>query len=206
VGKSTKGLESELEILESSKSEFQEVLNEFTSLENSTQVYNIVTNAVLKEGTGGKIEFNKETKHVDVMVGSTLDLLESLPHELKHAYQFEIRKVSLGYYGGGGALYDLQDEVEAYQRSKMFGYHSGKIIDADWVLATGGYRNISKKRTQLTMETYISIGSKISLGEQLKSSINQAGRNCTPPNDVCKDWQIYHSMGENGQSYTPVTR
>lgn len=50
-------------------------------------------------------------------------------HEMKHAYQFEVGKISLTTHDGqfnvspvkNWLAYDKQDEIEAYQRQGLFG-------------------------------------------------------------------------------------
>jgi hypothetical protein len=200
AGISTGRLERKLGRLEGSKSAYQGILDEYTSLENSTQVYNIVTGGTAPTGAGGETRFNSATGYVDVVVNSKLDLLESLPHELKHAYQFETGKLSLGYAGGGGSLYDLQDEVEAYQRSQMFGYYSGETINGSWVVNNRGYGTLGK--TQLTTGTLVMPGFPTTYGDQIKASIYSAGKGGRPPFQVIKDWQIYYNQGATGQPFT----
>lgn len=200
AGKSTIRQEKKLARLEGSKSTYQGVLDEFTELENSTQVYNILTGASVPAGAGGETRFNGSTRAVDVVVGGQLPLLEALPHELKHAYQFETGKLSLGYNGGGGSLYDLQDEVEAYKRSQLFGFYPGANITGSWVLTNKGYGSLG--RTQSTMSTPVMTGATITYGDQIKASIYRAGKSGRPPFQVIKDWQIWYNQGSSGQPFT----
>jgi len=199
-GKNTSRLERKLSGLESSKSEYQGILDEYTALENSTQVYNIIGGGSVSAGAGGETRFNSVTGYVDIVDGGQLPLLESLPHELKHAYQFETGKISLGYSGGGGSLYDLQDEVEAYQRSQKFGFYTGENISGAWVTTNKGYWTLG--RTQLTMSTSLGSWTKITYGDQLKSGIYSSGKNSKPPFQVIKDWMIWYNQGTSGQPYT----
>ncbi|MCB9018843.1 MAG: hypothetical protein H6546_00770 [Chitinophagales bacterium] len=199
AGKNTGRLESKLARLESSKSAYQGILDEYTALENSTQVYNIVSGASVPAGAGGETRFNSATGYVDVVVGGQLSLLEALPHELKHAYQFETGKISLGYSGGSGSLYDLQDEVEAYQRSQMFGFYPGANITGSWVTTNKGYGTLGK--TQLTMSTPEMSGATVTYGDQIKASIYSKGKAGKPPFQVIKDWQIWYNQGTSGQPF-----
>jgi len=196
-GKNTERLEMKLARLQSSKADYQGILDEYKTLEQSTQVYNIVTNGNAPSGAGGETRFNKETGYVDVVVNNKLDLLESLPHELKHAYQFETGKLSLGYNGGGGSLYDVNDEVEAFQRSQMFGYYIGEIITPSWVIRTKGYGTLEK--SQVTLDTKITPELPITHGDQIKEGIYYAGKAGKQPKQVIVGWQTYYSQGATGQ-------
>lgn len=53
------------------------------------------------------------------------DRMDMIAHELKHAYQFEIGAYSIGprlnHSSYPNLLYDLDDEVEAYNRGALFG-------------------------------------------------------------------------------------
>ena len=191
-----------LNSLTANRQEYQDILNEYTELENSTQTYNIITNtANVPIGAGGVIEYNSVTGNVDVKSGTSLPLFEALPHELKHAYQFETRRLSLGYNGGGGALYDLQDEVEAYSRSKLFGFYAGKTINSAFVRSRG-YRTLDiNQNTENTLSA--NFNGAPTKGQQIKRAIYEAGKRNTNPKEVIKDWQLWYNQGLNGQAFTP---
>ena len=56
-------------------------------------------------------------------------LIATFAHKAKHAYQFETEKISLAWNGaGGGSLYDISDEIEAYTRGQMFGANKDASI------------------------------------------------------------------------------
>jgi YD repeat-containing protein len=165
TGASINVLKNELNRMEVEKSEFNSILEEYKALEESTEYYEIIVRdqGELTEGSGGSTGFNSNTCHVEVVISSTMPIFEALPHELKHAYQFETEKLDFSYKGGGGETYDIIDEVEAYQRGQFFGYYSGKTIDAAWVLlygkggdpsSQGSYDHLSTKTSQIGLSSY----------------------------------------------------
>ena len=197
AGKGTKSLKRKLNKLETLKGSYQEVLNEFTTLEQSSQVYNIITDGSsvdLPPNAGGLTEFNNQTGYVDIKIGTTMSFIESLPHELKHAFQFQTQKLSLGWNGGGGVLYDLQDEVEAYRRSKLFGLYAGENIDANWVIDRGYSASLSSM--QITWQTPVGqYPGAVTYGEAIGSSIIRNAIHSKPPREVVIGWWIYEQTG-----------
>jgi hypothetical protein len=152
TGESVDALSNELNKMESEKSEFNAILEEYKALENSTDYYEVIVKdpSKLTEGSGGSTGYNSATGHIDVVISSTMPLFEALPHELKHAYQFETEMLDFSYNGRGGGTYDLQDEVEAYKRGQFFGYYPGETIDAAWVVARG-YSSIAERTAQIKL-------------------------------------------------------
>jgi hypothetical protein len=199
AGLNTSGLERNLAKLENSRSAYQEILDEYTALENSTQIYNIVNGGKLPDGAGGEARFNNETKAVDVVFDEKkLPLLNALPHELKHAYQFETKRLSLG----GGGMHDLEDEVEAYKRAQMFGFYKGANITGAWVV------NLDKKayghlpKTQITASTPDPDSPGSTYGDRVKSLLYRSGKTGKAILGVIKDWQIWFDQGKSGQEFT----
>jgi hypothetical protein len=111
-----------------------EVRAETATLAASSQMYNVNENFneyneedKARPGNGSRTSgavFNFDTEQFDINLPKGASVSD-FAHELKHAYQFEI-----GDYSSGGViniprfrnfLYDKQDEIEAYQRGKLFG-------------------------------------------------------------------------------------
>ncbi len=115
-GKSTARLESRLATSQSMSSEMNSMLGEISIMEKSAQVYNVSTNYTGTTSDGETL-YNTKTGAVDVKVSSDYLGNGGLAHELTHAYQFESGDVDFGKSTGApGALYDITDEVSAYQR------------------------------------------------------------------------------------------
>jgi RHS repeat-associated protein len=115
-GKDASSFKSRINYLNYANTELKNALNEVSILEASNQMYSI--NEI--EGNKGGTEFNSNTGIITFNVLSNNDA--NLAHELKHGFQFEMKETSFDYSSGGtGLLYDIQDEVEAYQRQSVFG-------------------------------------------------------------------------------------
>jgi RHS repeat-associated protein len=92
--------------------EYQTMLNEFSVLENSEQIYKVFGT----EGNEGGVYFENGT----IMIGIGDQSLGLVGHELKHAYQFETGEISFKLDGQGfGSLYDISDETAAYNRERL---------------------------------------------------------------------------------------
>lgn len=98
--------------------------NELNALESSSDIFRIRigSNSSNNIGTGGNLNFNKNTDEVDVNVNSLDDIMGVIAHELKHAFQFIEGDVGLLKNGGSSSIagYDKFDELEAYKRQQLF--------------------------------------------------------------------------------------
>ncbi len=97
--------------------EFSNTVSEISELENSDQEYNILGSSL----PGGKTTWNNDSRAVSVRTNGDIGITA---HELKHAYLFETGATSLGALPGnigrGYGMYDITDEISAYQRQKLF--------------------------------------------------------------------------------------
>lgn len=110
----SKKQQSNLDYYKESKGELSNALTEIGVLEASDQMYTIRDYGK----AGGLLSYDPSSDVIYVNVDA---LTSTLAHELKHAYQFEKHQVSFasgedGEEWGGGYLYDVQDEVEAFRR------------------------------------------------------------------------------------------
>ena len=104
--------------LDNEQNLYEEAFDEIFVLAKSSQLYDLKT----KDGSNisGSLVASTGFENGVVIIympeGGNLGLFS---HELKHAYQFEVGKMSFGKNYGG--LYDQMDEVEAYARGSLFG-------------------------------------------------------------------------------------
>ncbi|MGV7106198.1 DUF6443 domain-containing protein [Flavobacterium sp. U410] len=134
-------------------------LSELSSLESSSQVYNLYENSSDVSSTAdGNTTYDVNSDAVNISSKGKFSM-GVFAHELKHAFQFETGKLSFGAGGKvGGALYDLTDEYEAFDRGSFFGglNLSRSEINAAYPNRPQGPLNLSTP------------GSKTSLGQQMK--------------------------------------
>jgi RHS repeat-associated protein len=106
---------SKLEYYREAKKELNSALEEIYTLESSTQMYTLRKRGA--HGHGGSLTYDPESDVVYITFDGSTD---NLAHELKHAYQFEVKKISFSRSEdgewSGGLLYDAQDELEAFRR------------------------------------------------------------------------------------------
>src|SRR5690606_4862436 len=101
-----------------------ETLNELNVMESSDVLYDIYINASSSNPNAGGFlgyDINRNSVTINLVGGYHTG---DFAHEFKHGYQFETGRISLFTVSGrsyGGDLYDIQDEVEAYNRGKFFG-------------------------------------------------------------------------------------
>ena len=121
-------------------------------MEKSEQIYNVSAAA---KGEGGSTYLNTDNNQIEVFVEVTGYQNGLTAHELKHCYQFEKGKISFNKdNGGAGVLYDITDEVEAYNRqSYIEDGTNNKTYTAESVIEFGKRHGIDysklpkKKRT-----------------------------------------------------------
>ncbi len=114
---------------------YQQVLDELYELDLSSQVYHVEKSL----GRDGHISYDLSDDCVSIQYDGKN---YNLAHELKHAYQFEKSELSFSAKTGGWSdivcdeggkcinrvlLYDLTDEVAAYQRGELYG--GPRVID-----------------------------------------------------------------------------
>ena len=120
----------QIDRLQSSTSNYQEIQGEIATLSASSQMYDIQTVNQSSGSLGvattqtGETGFDFSTGIVRITLPSESGF-GLLSHELKHAYQFETGEYSVGPRLPGVAysnlLYDKTDEVAAYARGAIFG-------------------------------------------------------------------------------------
>ena len=114
---------------------YQQVLDELYELELSSQVYHVENSL----GKDGLTSYDLSNDWVSIQYDGKN---YNLAHELKHAYQFEKSELSFSAKTGGWSdivcdesgqcmnrvlLYDLTDEIAAYQRGEL--YDGPKVTD-----------------------------------------------------------------------------
>jgi RHS repeat-associated protein len=197
-GKYSERMAQRLLRLERGQWQWGEVLGELNILEASSQTYNIIRGgSKVDSREGGHTSFNPSSGHIDVVFHpGGGPLTQTLPHELKHAFQFEVGALSYEFYGSkGGELYDIEDEVECFKRSQLFGHYPNQNITTEWVI-NYGYEN--RRQGQWTMLTLDDLGGPGTLGTQLQNLVITDGKFGWIPSEIFKDWQLYYLRGSKG--------
>lgn len=114
----------------------QAIFDELEVLEKSAWTYDIeiAGQSSVPVGSGGKIMHDMSDDHIKVVLSEAMDFIEAISHELKHAYQFETRKLAFRHEGGSTLSYDKRDEIEAYKRSQFLGYYANQEIDLNFII------------------------------------------------------------------------
>jgi RHS repeat-associated protein len=186
--------------LKSYGSAMKDQLNEITTLEESSQVYNVSYGSGTDQGGG--TTYNNKTKAIDINIDKNkTNLLESgvVSHELKHGYQYEKGKVSFRVENDKfGMLYDISDEVGSYNNQSVleygvsFGLHQW---DAAKVKTMG--KTMKPEAYQDIPSGSININSKI--GKALIQQTIDAGANGTPVQEVYKGWEKDYEKGQKSK-------
>lgn len=119
------------------------VRGELATLAASEQMYDVSSEGTSVGNSSGNIAYDNASGNVVISIFSNSNnFLATFAHEAKHAYQYEKGALSLNYLGnGGGSLYDITDEIEAYKRGQFFGANESAIINENWV-RTQGYSGL----------------------------------------------------------------
>ena len=120
-------------------------------MESSTDVlYDIKMNVSAgNKNAGGFLGYDTSRNSVTVNLTGSYNQGD-LAHELKHGHQFLEGKISLYSVSGrsyGGDLYDVQDEVEAYNRGHFFGSINSSVSQIQ-----KNYPSLKGKLTQRTLQ------------------------------------------------------
>ena len=134
--KKVKRLEKKIENLQNENSELSNVVGEIVALAASDQVYDIMnddsknlSNLYMSEKTENSWStFNNASGVFELHMGNRT--LGMLAHELKHAYQFETGDFSISELGYKPLFYDLEDEMQAYERGALFGVRFNGTLPA----------------------------------------------------------------------------
>ena len=133
---------------------FDAIRQEISELADSDQVYDVVYDpqgtdidiTTGKEKTKNKTLLNLNNGNVEITVSFGTNI-PVFGHELKHAYQFEIGELSIRPTDNGDSyelLYDIHDELEAYQRQALLGSRKDyeEVIKNDYSFLPDGPINI----------------------------------------------------------------
>ncbi len=182
----------DVEIADKLISFLENVLDEIKSLENSSQVYNVSYDSSFEENEGGN-QYNFETKEVSVKFGKNSNY-GLIGHEIKHAYQFQMGKISMG---SSGVLYDITDETEAYNRQldlvegvTQFGpgkkaHYSDNDIITNFGVEKSYYKDLPKSSLSLQSKE----------GKNLRALTIEAGKNGIPVEEVYIGWEKDYQKG-----------
>ncbi|MCS6954983.1 MAG: hypothetical protein NZM44_01325 [Candidatus Calescibacterium sp.] len=182
---------------ESFNKDLKNALMEIRQLKKSSQVYNIKFDSNIPND--GVTEFDSKTGYVNVVIrhNGQNNLSGVLGHELKHAYQFEIGNLSLmteNADGGstGGVLYDINDELEAYQREQSLGFISPEInVDRSYV-ANQDERYMILHIVGKVRDVNTISPNGMSYGDIIRKQIKESAEQGKPLMQVIKGWQLYY--------------
>jgi hypothetical protein len=96
---------------------------------------------------GGNISYNKNGE-IDLNLSGEKDfsLNQVMAHELKHAFQFLHGEMDFKTFNGNpGQFYDLNDEIEAFQRQNFFALPGDRVVDPVRT-ATERYKPLAERR------------------------------------------------------------
>lgn len=135
--------------LEANNAALEQVKTEINALINSdNQSYTaIIDNSLSTKSVTGsamiaKSQFDNNTGDFEIRIPSDCSL-GLFAHELLHAYQFHIGEFSSGPIKY--TFYDLHDELEAYQRGKLFG-GTNPYRSIDQLAEDERYKELSRER------------------------------------------------------------
>jgi len=174
-------------------------LSEINSLEKSSQEYNVFTDNSIALNEG-RTFYNYSSRQVMIGIGGDLQL-GVIGHELNHGYQFEKGEISfITNNSGFGALYDLGDEREAYNRQfilenginyKQYLLNNNSQVSSNFSIYSG--LPITAKSLKTTI-LFINFYTKE--GKSLRKSVMEAGKNGVAPKEVYINWEKDYEKGK----------
>ena len=194
---SKKGLQILLDSGNIDKDVFEVLLNvidntlkELDILEDSKQVYSIVSDQRIDDG----LYYESIEKDI-VFVNIKKYEFGLVGHEIKHAFQYERGKISIMVHSKDiGSLYDITDETEAYNTERAIqpgpdGKLNSKFTDND-VIDFGYLNNIPYN---LLPKTERNINSEF--GKELRKKTIRAGAEKTQVFEVYMGWKEDYKKG-----------
>ena len=156
-----KSLKNEKEKLEKENKEFSNIIGEIVALDASDQVYDIMKDESknTSDPLGNRTEnswstFNSKSGVFEIHLGNRE--LGMVAHELKHAYQFETGDFSISELGYKPLFYDLEDEMQAYERGALFGVGFNGTLPAmyrDTLRLEKGPKSVTKSMNYMQKRT-----------------------------------------------------
>ena len=176
-------------------------LDQIGTLEKSDQVYNVSYEG--DSSNGGGTSYNEKNGSINISIGKGKTELEEsgvVSHELAHGYQYEKGQISLKVKNDGyGALYDITDEVGAYNNQSVL-EHGKFFQDHEWTdssVKQFGKEKMTPQAYQNLPSGPININSKE--GKELRKTTKQAGAAGTPVGEVYKGWERDYEKGKKGK-------
>ncbi len=113
-GKKTSRLSRRLAASEKRVGNLTDMLSEISILDASSTEF-FINSDYSSSSNDGQISWDASNNRFNIDVESSYGL-PGLGHELKHAFQFESGDIDFFSDGGPGLLYDIYDEVDAFNR------------------------------------------------------------------------------------------
>ena len=133
--------------------EYKIIQAELLLLESATEIFRIrMGDNITNEAGGGNFTYNLETDEFDVNLADYGDYnsMEKISHELKHAFQYMNKEIGFDIRPGKviKLAYDINDEIEAFERQGMF----GKTLTKDEVRNDSRYNKLPNMKSNLTID------------------------------------------------------
>jgi len=115
-----------------SSNEYVQIQDELSNLESSETVFRVrMGDNISNDAGGGNLFFNSGTSEIDVNLSITgeFSTMENISHELTHANQFLNGDLDQTFDGNGGLIYDITDELAAFNRQNLFVPHGKTGVD-----------------------------------------------------------------------------
>lgn len=187
------------------------MLREFEEMDRSSTVYKIKlqkrTPQQVEDHIGGYAGLDlsdKEFNTFEIMIlfdnymESDESFMGRMAHEMKHGYQYQEGKLS--YRAADGkptGLYDIEDEVEAYQRQRDLGLETfPKKKDVTEEEVRPKHKNYEKLPSgQITMESIVNPDFPLIYRQQHEGSAYYLGRKGKKPELIYHGWQEKNNQG-----------
>ena len=139
------------EVFSHDTEEYKAIQAELIRLENAEEVFRIrMKKNINSKAGGGNFIYNKKTGEFDVNIADYGDFstMGKIAHELKHADQYMKKELGFDLQTGKILAYDINDEIEAFNRQGMF----GKTLTENEVRNDSRYNYLPNMKSNLTID------------------------------------------------------
>jgi RHS repeat-associated protein len=201
-----KGMGEQVEQLANLVNMHSDLENQWDEMANSGVEFH-VSSETPQKGAGGATRYSMEDKRVDIRLGANEKNISMMSHELRHGYGY----LNGEMIAGGNGLYDITDELVAYQAGYLLSNKDAvqMVVDGkvnlEWFktthLNTDLYRHLTGREESITLNTPAAVYMKYfddRLSRFMPSNKNNANMTV---NDAVDAANIFSQNNKKGNEY-----
>jgi hypothetical protein len=172
-----------MDVLVATKKALMDVWKGLQQMKTSSDMYEI-THSILADSGKGYTEVDPANGCIEIRIGKGDTAQEVIGHEIRHGVQYERGEISLiAGYKNGGTLYDIHDEIDAYESARLTVDNKNPNIPLtrqDVIKLNDDYRKLPRRNLRLDSRK----------GKRLKERTANAANAGLQNHEYYKGWQL----------------